>query len=148
MPSAVTPSSLTTSLENYTTEEEATKLQQILEEEGADAAIAALREFDRGWPGSRAPFLGALTFEFTRGRTGARSSSLLINRSTVLARCPTPTCPGETPSGFIQLQMNNQGQGRGRMAEATGMRVTDSGVFQVEASRATPVEIEEARRVK
>ena len=142
-------SELTLTVENYTTEEEATKLQQILEEEGADAAIAALREFDRGM--ARIEGTVPRRIVHVRVHEGENGRQVIIITDQPLygpGQVPDPDLPRRDAIGFIQLQMNNQGQGRGRMAEATGMRVTDSGVFQVEASRATPVEIEEARRVK
>ena len=55
---------------------------------------------------------------------------------------PAPT----TALGVIQLEMNDRGQGRGRLAEAVALHVTDEGVLQIQSARPTTIEMEDVRR--
>ncbi len=48
--------------------------------------------------------------------------------------------------GVIQLEMNDRGQGRGRLAEAVAMHVTDEGVLQTQSARPATIEMEDVVR--
>jgi hypothetical protein len=142
-------SEITLTIESQTTDEESAKLQQILQEEGSDAAIEAVREFDHGV--ARIEGTVPRRIVLMRVHEGQNGRQIIIITDQPLyapGQTPDPDLPRKDAVGFIQLAMNNQGQGRGRMAEAMGITMTDEGVFQVEASGAKPIEIEDARRVE
>lgn len=142
-------SEITLTVESRTTDEESAKLQQILRDEGSDAAIEAVRESDHGV--ARIEGTVPRRIVLVRVHEGQNGRQVIIITDQPLyapGQTPDPDLPRRDAIGFIQLAMNDQGQGRGRMAEATGISITEAGVFQVEASSSAPIEIEEARQVK
>jgi hypothetical protein len=63
--------------------------------------------------------------------------------------------PGDEPEGdtsealgFITLEMNDRGQGRGRLAEAVRIEMTDDGALTIEAARPDVIEMQDVRRVQ
>jgi hypothetical protein len=51
------------------------------------------------------------------------------------------------PVGLISLTLSTAGKGRGTMAEAQKVRVTDSGTFEVEG-QATQIDLQDVERVR
>jgi hypothetical protein len=44
--------------------------------------------------------------------------------------------------------MNDRGQGRGRLGEASAVHITEAGVLQIESTRPASVELEDLVRVQ
>ncbi len=131
----------------YATQEDADALQKILAEEGQEAMQKALRAGDRGV----ARVTGGLPrkVNWVRVFPGQNGSTVIIVTEHPLY------FPGEEPEsgpsgalGFITLEMNDRGHGRGRLAEVTAIHVTEDNVLKIEASRPAVIEMEDVRRVQ
>jgi hypothetical protein len=129
------------------TQEDADALRKILEEEGSDAVMEALRTGDYGEAlvtgGTPRQVIYARVFPGENG-----SSALIVTDRPIyfpsdpLDRQANP----DTALGVIQLELNDRGFGRGRLAEAVAVKVTDAGVLQIESSRPSSIKIENVRR--
>jgi len=127
------------------TEEQAAALRKILAEQGTDALMDALRKGDYG----EARVTGGLPrrIGWVRVYPGQNGSQVIIVTERPLY------FPGEEPEGetsgavgIITLEMNDRGQGRGRLAEAVKIDITEEGVLRVEAARPATIEMEDVRR--
>ena len=129
------------------TQEQADALLKILNEDGSDALMEELRKGDYGE--ARVTGGRMRRIVWVRVFPGQNGSSVLIVTdrpiyfpSDKLDEQPAPT----TALGVIQLEMNDRGQGRGRLAEAVAMHVTDEGVLQIQSARPTTIEVEDVKR--
>lgn len=129
------------------TQEDADALLKILSDDGSDALMAALRKGEYGEvrvTGGR-----PRTVVWARVFPGDNGSAVLIvcDRpiyfpSDALDEQPKPT----EALGVIQLEMNDRGRGRGRLAEAVAIHMTDEGVLQVQSARPAAIEMEDVVR--
>jgi hypothetical protein len=140
---------LTVTIASRTTEEDAAKLQKILQEQGSDAAIEALRQFDRGVAkitgGPSSPI------RHVRAHPGQNGSRVIIITDKPLyfpEDAPSPSSSQASSVGLIELVVNSAGQGRGNMVEALKVSVTAEGVFQVVTPGATKIELENVQQVR
>lgn len=129
------------------TQEDADALTAILNDEGSEGLMAALRKGDYGQvrvTGGR-----PRTVVYARVFPGDNGSSVLIvcDRpiyfpSDKLDEQPKPT----DALGVIQLEINDRGRGRGRLAEAVAVHMTEAGVLQIESARPATIEMEDVVR--
>ena len=129
------------------TQEQADALLKILDEEGSDTLMEALRKGDYGE--ARVTGGRPRRVVWVRVFPGQNGSSVMIVTdrpiyfpSDTLDEQPAPT----TALGVIQLEMNDRGQGRGRLAEAVAMYMTDEGVLQIQSARPATIEKEDVVR--
>ena len=122
-------------------------VHSLLNEDGSDALMEELRKGDYGE--ARVTGGRMRRVVWVRVFPGQNGSSVLIVTdrpiyfpSDKLDEQPAPT----TALGVIQLEMNDRGQGRGRLAEAVAMHMTDEGVLQIQSARPTTIEMEDVRR--
>ena len=120
---------------------------KILDEEGSDTLMEALRKGDYGE--ARVTGGRPRRVVWVRVFPGQNGSSVMIVTdrpiyfpSDTLDEQPAPT----TALGVIQLEMNDRGQGRGRLAEAVAMYMTDEGVLQIQSARPATIEKEDVVR--
>jgi hypothetical protein len=138
---------LTISVQQFSTEEDANRLVGILQDQGSEAFIAALRELDRGvvrvvgGPTARICHVRVLP-----GENGSRVV-ILTDGPVYFPQDERRRIPKDV-IGVIQLVLSSQGQGRGSVAEATKVRVTEAGTFEVEASQVAPIDISNVRQVQ
>ena len=138
---------LTLTVTSRTTEEDAAKLQQILKEQGSDAAVAAVRQFDRGI----AKITGgpSSTIRHVRVLPGENGSRVIIITDAPLyfpEDAPSPSSVSKGSVGLIELVVDNTGKGRGNMVEAMKVNITADGVFQVVTPGATRIDLENVQR--
>jgi hypothetical protein len=141
---------LTVTITSRTSEEEAARLQRILQEQGSDAAIEELRKFDRGV----AKIVGgpASPIRHVRAHPGQNGSWVIIITDGPLyfpedAPSPSTISKGSKSSvGLIELVVDNTGKGRGNMVEALKVNVTAEGVFQVVTPGATKIDLENVQQ--
>ena len=129
------------------TQEQADALLKILNEDGSDALMEELRKGDYGE--ARVTGGRMRRVVWVRVFPGQNGSSVLIVTdrpiyfpSDKLDEQPAPT----TALGVLQLEINDRGRGRGRLAEAVAMHVTDEGVLQIQSARPTTIEVEDVKR--
>jgi hypothetical protein len=138
---------LTVTITSRTSEEDAAKLQKILEEQGSDAAIAELRKFDRGLAkitgGPSSPIRHVRSHS---GQNGARVIILTDGPLFFPEDAPSPSAISKSSIGLIELVVDKTGRGRGNMVEALKVNVTEDGVFQVVTPGATPIDLENVQQ--
>ncbi|GMR23357.1 MAG: hypothetical protein BMS9Abin37_1777 [Acidobacteriota bacterium] len=129
------------------TQEQADALLKLLNEEGSDALMQALRKGDYGE--ARVTGGRSRRVVWMRVFPGQNGNSVLIITdrpiyfpSDKLDEQPKPT----DALGVIQLEMNDRGRGRGRLAEAVAINMTDEGVLQIQSARPATIEMEDVRR--
>ena len=129
------------------TQEQADALLKILNDDGSDALMEELRKGDYGE--ARVTGGRPRRVVWVRVFPGQNGSSVMIVTgrpiyfpSDKLDTQPAPT----TALGVIQLEMNDRGHGRGRLAEAVAMHVTDEGVLQIQSARPATIEMEDVRQ--
>ena len=138
---------LTITVTEFSTEEDGNRLDAILQEQGSAAFFEALRESDRGVASVRGGPTAKICY--VRVRPGDNGSRVII-----LTDGPIYFPQDERQQistdviGVIQILLNAQGRGRGSIAEATKVRMTGEGSFEVEASQVAPVDIENVRQVQ
>lgn len=128
-------------------QEDADELGRILAEDGSDALMDALRQGDYG----EARVTGGMPRKVVYARVfpGQNGSSVIIvtDRPIYFPSDKLDEMPKQTTAlGVIQLEMNDRGRGRGRLAEAVAMQVTDDGVLQIQSARPATIEMEDVRR--
>jgi len=138
---------LTVTITSRTTEEDAAKLQKILQEEGSDAAIEAIRRFDRGV----AKITGGVSspIRHVRAHPGQNGSRVIIITDGPLyfpEDTPSPSTISKSSVGLIELVVDNTGKGRGNMVEALKVNLTADGVFQVVTPGATKIDLENVQQ--
>ncbi|HLE70853.1 MAG TPA: hypothetical protein VJH87_14330 [Vicinamibacteria bacterium] len=141
---------LTVTITSRTSEEDAAMLQKILQEQGSDAAIEAIRRFDRGVAkitgGPSSPI------RHVRAHPGQNGSRVIIITDGPLyfpedTPSPSTISKGSKSSvGLIELVVDNTGKGRGNMVEALKVNVTPDGVFQVVTPGATKIDLENVQQ--
>jgi hypothetical protein len=129
-----------------TSEEERATLGKILREQSSEAAFAAVRKIEHG----TANIIGGVEspinyFYVFPGQNGARA--IIIMAHPLYFPEDTPDVIPQGPVGLISLSLSNAGKGRGTMAEAEKVSVTDSGTFEVEG-QATQIDLEDVVRVR
>jgi hypothetical protein len=138
---------LTLTVTSRTTEEEAAKLQKILQEQGSDAAVAELRKFDRGV----AKITGgpSTPIRHMRSHVGQNGARVIIITDSPLyfpEDAPSPSSISKSSVGLIELVVDNTGKGRGNMVEALKVNLTADGVFQVVTPGATKIDLENVQQ--
>ncbi|HEY7818348.1 MAG TPA: hypothetical protein VIG29_09025 [Vicinamibacteria bacterium] len=138
---------LTLTITSRTTPEEAAALQKILEEQGSDAAIAALRKSDRGVAkitgGPSSPI------RHMRSHVGQNGARVIIITDAPLyfpEDMPSPSLAPKGSVGLIELVVDNAGKGRGNMVEAVKVSLTPDGIFQVATPGKTPIDLENVQK--
>ena len=141
---------LTVTIKQSATEEDAAKLRKILNEQGSNAAIEALQRND--WGVAKITGGPSSVITYVRVFPGQNGSRVVIITAEPLyfpEDAPQPGAASPTRAvGLIQLEVTSKGKGRGTMAAAVKFRTTDEGVFQVEASRAEPIDLVDVQREK
>jgi hypothetical protein len=140
---------LTLTITSRTSEEDAAKLQKILQEQGSDAAVEELQKFDRGVAkitgGPSSPIRHA------RAHPGQNGSRVIIITDDPLyfpEDAPSPSTVSTSSVGLIELVVDNTGKGRGNIVEALKVNVTPDGVFQVVTPGATKIDLENVQRTQ
>ncbi len=138
---------LTLTITSRTSEEEAARLQKILQEQGSDAAVLELRKFDRGIAkitgGPSSPI------RHMRSHVGENGARVIIITDGPLffpEDAPSPSAVAKTSIGLIELVVDNTGKGRGNMVEALKVNLTPDGVFQVVTPGATKIDLENVQQ--
>jgi hypothetical protein len=138
---------LVVTVTSRTTEQEAAELQKILKEQGSDAAIAAVRKFDRGV----AKIVGGPSspIRHMRSHPGQNGARVIIITDSPLffpEDAPSPSMISKSSVGLIELVVDNTGKGRGNMVEAVKVNITEDGVFQVATPGATKIDLENVQQ--
>jgi hypothetical protein len=138
---------LTLTVTSRTTEEEAARLQKILQEQGSDAAIEALRDFDRGIAKiTGGPSTPIRHMRSHPGQNGARVIIITDHPLYFPEDAPSPSAMPTKSIGLIELTIDNTGKGRGNMVEALEIKLTPDGVFQVVTPGATKIDLENVQQ--
>ncbi len=138
---------LVVTVTSRTSEEDAAALQKILKEQGSEAAVEAVRKFDRGV----AKIVGGPSspIRHMRAHPGQNGSRVVIITDSPLffpEDAPSPSTISKSSVGLIELVVDNTGQGRGNMVEALKVNITEDGVFQVVTPGATRIELENVQQ--
>ncbi|HSF14827.1 MAG TPA: hypothetical protein VLK65_04680 [Vicinamibacteria bacterium] len=141
---------LTLTVTSRTTDEEAARLQQILAEHGSQAAIEALREFDRGIAKiTGGPSSVIRHMRVHPGQNGARVIIITDSPLYFPEDAPSSSEPmAEGSVGLIELVLNNAGSGRGNLVEALEITISPEGVFQVVTPGTTKIDLENVQRIR
>jgi hypothetical protein len=136
---------LTVTISERATDEMAAELRKAYDQGGSAAFFEAVRKLDAGV----AKIEGGLSskIHFVRVFPGQNGSRVIILTAGPLYF--PEDIPNVLPTdslGLIELVVTTGGAGRGTLAEVQKLRVTSEGTFEVEASRAAPIELEEVRR--
>ena len=138
---------LTLTITSRTSEEEAARLQKILQEQGSDAAVLELRKFERGIAkitGGRSSPIRHMRSHV--GQNGARVIIITDGPLYFPEDAPSPSATPTNSVGLIELVVDNTGKGRGNMVEALKINVTPDGVFQVVTPGATKIDLENVQQ--
>lgn len=138
---------LTLTITSRTSEEEAARLQKILNEQGSEAAVAEIRKFDRGL----AKITGgpASPIRHMRSHVGQNGARVIIITDAPLyfpEDAPSPSLPAKKSVGLIELVVDNTGKGRGNMVEALQITITPDGVFQVVTPGTQKIDLENVQQ--
>lgn len=136
---------LTVTITERATDEKAAELRKAYDQGGSAAFFDAVRKLDAGVT----HITGGLTTKvhLVRVFPGENASRVIILTAGPLYF--PEDIPNVVPTdslGVIELVVTNAGAGRGNLAEAQKLRITNEGTFEVEAARAAPIELEEVRR--
>ncbi len=129
---------LTVTIEQYTTDDEARQLREILDKQGWDEVVKTLRQVNRGsarlrdatWPVSWARVFP--------GQNGARRIMIVTLRPISLPEEEAPPPSMDPTFGVIQIDLSAQGKGQGLVIGGARIRLTDEGQIQVESSAPSP----------
>jgi hypothetical protein len=137
---------LIVTIEELSTEEDVARLQKALDEEGSEGLFQALRQMEKGM--AEIPEAGP-----PQRINHVRVIPVQNGRQVIIVTEHPLYLPGAAPAptsrdtiGYIQLELNNQDKGWGRLVEAVGVRITDEGRLHIEASGAAPIQLKDARR--
>jgi hypothetical protein len=138
---------LVVTVSSRSSEEDAAAFRKILKEQGSDAAVAAVRKFDRGV----AKIVGGPSSPIRHVRVlpGQNGSRVIIITDSPLyfpEDAPSPSAISKSSVGLIELVVDNTGKGRGNMVEALKVNITEDGVFQVVTPGATRIELENVQQ--
>jgi hypothetical protein len=138
---------LVVTVTSRTTDEEAAALQKIVKEQGSDAAVAAVRKYDRGVAkivgGPSSPIRHMRSIP---GQNGARVIIITDSPLFFPEDAPSPSMISKSSVGLIELVVDNTGKGRGNMVEALKVNITEDGVFQVVTPGATRIDLENVQQ--
>jgi hypothetical protein len=130
-----------------TSDEEAAELQKILNEQGSEAAVEAIRKFDRGVArivgGPSSPIRHMRSHP---GQNGARVIIITDGPLYFPEDAPSPSAISKSSIGLIELVVDNSGKGRGNMVEALKVSITEDGVFQVVTPGKTKIDLENVQQ--
>ena len=136
---------LTLTIEQFSTEEDSVKLQAVFDEQGSDGLMQAIREMSRG----SATVVGGQTsrIHHVRVREGQVGSTIIIVTESPLY------FPGERPDmrsldalGIVQIDLNQQGMGRGMLAEVVAVGVKEDGSLEIQTFNRANIRLEDVRR--
>jgi hypothetical protein len=136
---------LTLTVNRFATEEDVTRYEKILSEEGSEGLMDALREQDWGV----ARIQGGMTCRINHvriyeGKGG--SKVIIVTEKPLIFPEDNPELRSVKSLGFIQIDFAPDGSGRGTMAEAVNIGVEEEGALQIQAYNATAVKMENVRR--
>jgi hypothetical protein len=136
---------LTLTITERATEAMAAELRKAYDQGGSAAFFEAVRKLDAG----EAKITGGLAskIHYVRvfpGQNGARV--IILTAGPLYFPEDTPNIVPTDSIGVIELEVANAGTGRGKLAEAQKLRITNEGTFEVEAARAGPIDLEGVRR--
>jgi len=132
-------------IERFSTEEDSVKLQAVFDEQGSDGLIQAIREMSRG----SATVVGGQTsrIHHVRVHEAQGGSSIIIVTESPLY------FPGERPDmrsidalGIVQIDLNQQGMGRGMLAEVVAVEVREDGSLEIQTFNRANIQLEDVRR--
>lgn len=134
-------------ISRWASQDEADALLEVLNEGGWEALKAALLDNDFG----EAQVTGGTPRKVVWARVfpGQNGNSLMIVTNEPVYFPSDPLDEQADPQqalGVLTLEVNDRGLGRGRLAQAVALHVTDAGVLQIESARPATVEIEDVRR--
>ena len=132
-------------IEQYTSEEEAVELIEVLAKEGPDGLRKALEKLDRGWisigPRTGYPIAFARSFDTPEGRIVRIATDRPV--SFIEARSMLRTMG--YPFGIIELQLDQDGKGEGRLIAAAEIKFNKEGRLEIESFGLEPFRILRAR---
>ncbi|MEE9263559.1 MAG: hypothetical protein V3V11_03800 [Vicinamibacteria bacterium] len=138
---------LTLTIEQFSTEEDTARLQEIFDEKGSDGLIEALHQMDRGV----AQIKGGPTTRINHVRVHEGESG---NQVIIVTNRPL-YFPGDRPDtrsigalGIVQLQTNKRGMGRGMMAEIIQVGVKKDGSLEIQTHNIATISLEDVQRLK
>ncbi len=138
---------LTLTIEQFSTEEDTARLQQIFDEKGSDGLIEALHQMDRGV----AQIKGGPTTRVNHVRVheGETGNQVIIVTDRPLY------FPGDRPDmqsigalGIVQLQTNKRGMGRGMIAAIIHVGVKKDGSLEIQTHNTATISLEDVQRLK
>ncbi|HJS74674.1 MAG TPA: hypothetical protein VJ921_10325 [Vicinamibacteria bacterium] len=138
---------LVVTVTSRTSDEEAAELQKILKEQGSEAAVTAVRKYDRGV----AKIVGGPSspIRHMRSHPGQNGARVVIITDSPLyfpEDAPSPSMISKSSVGLIELVVDNTGKGRGNMVEAVKVNITEDGVFQVATPGGTKIDLENVQQ--
>ena len=137
----------TLTIEQFSTEEDTARLQQIFDEKGSDGLIEALHQMDRGV----AQIKGGPTTRINHVRVheGETGNQVIIVTDRPLY------FPGDRPDmqsigalGIVQLQTNKRGMGRGMIAAVIQVGVKKDGSLEIQTHNTATISLEDVQRLK
>ena len=138
---------LTLTIQQFSTEDDTARLQEIFDEKGSDGLIEALHQMDKGV----AQIKGGPTtrVNLVRVHEGESGNQVIIVTDRPLY------FPGDRPDmrsigalGIVQLQTNKRGMGRGIIAEVIQVGVKKDGSLEIQTHNTATISLEDVQRLK
>lgn len=137
---------LTLTIESYATEEDAERYQKVLDEEGSEGLIKALRQTKRGVAQVQGDT--PRTINHVRVYESANGSAriIIVTDRPLFFPDDEPLPSSRAHLGFIQLDLNKDNEGGGNMAEVVQIGVEEDGGLRIGSSGRKPVQLKDVRQ--
>jgi len=132
---------ITATVQEYTTDEEARRLREILDKQGWDEVVKSLRQANKGSVSLRDATWPVSWARVFPGQNGARRVMIVTLRPISLPEDEAPPPSMDPTFGVIQIDLNAQGKGQGLVIGGARLRLTGEGHIQVESSAPNPRKI-------
>jgi hypothetical protein len=136
---------LTLTVKQFATEEDAERYEKILNEQGSESLLKAIKQQDWGV----ARIQGGMTCRINhvriyRGEGGDKV--IIVTEKPLLFPEDNPELRSMESLGFIQIDFAPNGIGSGTMAEVINIAVEEDGALQIQAYGATAIKMKDVRQ--
>lgn len=133
-----TSARFTIHIDEYTTDEEAMELLQLLADEGPKGLEDAMRDLDKGWirvgPSLGYPLSVARSFETENGRVIRVATDRPIQMFEVYRGLRSR----DYPFGIVEIQLDAEGEGQGQLIAAAEVGFSPEGSLEIESLGTQP----------
>jgi hypothetical protein len=137
---------LTLTIESYATEEDAERYQKVLDAEGSDGLIKALRETKRGTAQVQGDTPRTINHVRVYESESGSARIIIVTDRPLFFPDEEPMPSSRAHLGFIQLDLNKHNEGGGNLAEVVQIGVAEDGGLMIGSASRKPIQLKDVRR--